>query len=326
MLLNLATLRTELGTRLRATSTISSSQKDLWLNLAQYDVATATDPQNLLINSQITSVVGQYKYFPSIPFLRITSVKNITHEQHLDPASTNDIDQWDPSRNETGTPSHFISNAGLEYVRAQPTSAGTISIVSSSANDLTQKVYIRGVVSGVERWERLTLNGTTSVPGTLSFDAATDVLPTIYMVAKSVATTGVITVTRGAVTLAVLAPDYLAEERQPLELWVTPSTASDVYTVRGYRSPRPMFNAEDFPDFPHFYHELVLIGAVIRGHRSLFRFNEANEIFRHEWAPKIQQFVGEQANHRANKPLVIQGSPSMIYNYDQMPWHEVYGD
>ncbi len=326
MLLNLATLRTEIAVRLRTPSLLSTSQKDLWLNQAQYDVASATDPENLVIRDTLTSVASTYKYNTKLPFHRITSVVDVTNQIELRPASMADIDKWDPARVQTGTATHYIES-GLEYVRAQPAAAGTFSITSSSAADTTQKVYIRFVSSGIERWERLSLNGTSTVTGSLSCDVATDDIPTVFMVAKNTTTTGTVTVSRGAVTLSVIPPDYLAEERQPVMLWATPSASSVEYRVRGYRSPRPMLNVEDFPDFPAIYHELVLVGAVIRGHRSLFRFKEADALAKAEWFPKLEQFQKEQSNRRSSRPMVIGGSGrAFSYDSDQIPWDIVYGD
>lgn len=305
MLMDLATLRTELGVRLKTPNTLSSDQRDRWLNLAQIDVAGSLGPANLMTTTQFTSVPGTYKYLPPVPFARIVSVSNVTNNRPVYNATVGQIELWDPARTQSGSPYRYYTY-GLEFCRNQPGAAGTVSIVSTDATDTTQKVRIRGISSGVERTELITLNGTTPVAGTISWDVPTSIEPTIFTVTKNNTTAGVVTVSRGSVTLCIFGPTQKYEERQPFYLYPIPDSA-DVYQIRGYRLPRPMVSAEDYPDMPGIYHELVVIGAVIRGHRALFRYKEAQQTYNEEWLPKFNKFNEDQSSNRSTKSPVIAG-------------------
>lgn len=325
--MTVATMQTELGTRLKAPNTISSAQSLLWLNQSQDALAIATDPENLELVDTVASVANIRKLYPKYQFQRIISVTDTSNQREVFYTTQSDIEARDPARIWTGTPIYF-TYYGLEYVRAQPAVAGTITVVSSSASDTTQKVRIRGISGGVEQTELLSLNGTTVVTGTVSWDVPTNTEPTIFSITKDTTTptAGYVTATRGAVALAIIAPAAQAEERQPFYLWPTPVDAYN-YVIRGYRSPRRMINAEDFPDLPSLYHELVLVGAVIRGHRSLFRFKEAEAVQNQEYTPMLSQFIKEQGDKRASRSPVIRGTAWMNNtNYNQVPWGAVYGD
>lgn len=114
------------------------------------------------------------------------------------PKTEEEFDTLIPNPIATGQPDMYIlfDNRGVE---AQPTSASTITVVSSSNTDITGKVFIRGIVNGQEDLEDVTLNGTTSVTTTKSFSE-------VYAISKDIITTGRITITSngGAVTLLTL--------------------------------------------------------------------------------------------------------------------------
>lgn len=303
MFMNLATLRDELGNRLKAPSTIGNTRKDLWLNLAQDDVATEMDPSNLLVTSSFASVASTRKYYLDYQFNKVVAVMDETNNQELGYMAEADVEGLDPDLSQTGTPDSW-GIYGLEFVSAQPTSASVVTVVSASASDTTQKVRINGLVSGVRDTELLTLNGTTDVVGTKSFSE-------VYSAALDSVTVGKITATTNsaAVTIATIAPNTKATQKQPLYLWPTPDAVS-TYRVRGYRAPRPMIQAEDFPDLPGTYHELVLIGAVIRGHQDLFRHKVAENVLALEFRPLLKKLRGEMGQRRSKTSPVMLGGPA----------------
>lgn len=309
MYLNLSQLRSELGTRLKATTTISNAQKDLWLNLAQSEIALSLDPKNLEQTDKFTSTANSRKYFLNFNFCKIISIIDETNNRELYPTNEAELESADPDLSFTGTPSHWAFR-GLEFLRAQPSASGVITIVSSSASDTTQKVRINGLISGSADTELLTLNGTTTVTGTKTWDAGTEAQPSIFSISKDGTTTGRITVARSD-TLAVIAPNDYIEERQPIYLYPIP-TATNTYRIRGYKRPRVMVNSEDFPDLPSAFHELVLLGAVIRGHRALFRFKAAAEIELREYRPMLDKFIREMGQTRAKfSPVIMSTEPSL---------------
>ena len=200
-------------------------------------------------------------------------------------------------------------------VQNQPSSASVVTVVSSSASDTSQTVRINGTdENGTQITELLTLNGVTDVVGSTSFTE-------INQVVKGSTTTGNITVTSnsGAVTIVRISSFQLAREFQPINLFPTPSGAV-TYVIRGMQRARPMVNAEDTPDLPQSWHELVLVGAAIRGHldrmRPTMAFNLKTQIF----DPKLKELKGEMGNKRGKYSPVIGDGPDVMFG-GQLPYN-----
>ena len=312
MILTLATLETELQSRLK-NRTITSAQRIRWLNMAQDDVAIEMECENLKVDPTFSSVVSTKKYYLDVDFNSIISIRDLTNNIDLRYISESDIESMNPDETNEGTP-HFFSISGLSWTKAQPLSASTVTVVSASGSDTTQKVRISGIVSGLEDTEVLTLNGTTNVTSSKSFSE-------IRQVSKDGVTSGVVTViSNDASTTEILKiPAYaLAKQYQPILLATTPSTVNS-YKVKGYRRPKQLVNAEDFPELPDGFHDLVLIRATIIGHRDLLRPTMANEVLKNEYQPKIQ-LLRSQMGHRSVKESPVMGERSYNHTiYSQIP-------
>jgi hypothetical protein len=135
--------------------------------------------------------------------------------------------------------SYFIYDS---VVRTQPTSAGAITVVSDSAADTTQTVYVNGInSSGRQVDETITLTGTSSASGSVSFAR-------ILGISKSAATTGTVTVTTGSDTLAYFSPDQTTHYVRLMRFVKAPSSAFTceiIYTQKML----PMVNDYDYPNF-----------------------------------------------------------------------------
>ena len=124
--------------------------------------------------------------------------------------------------NDQGTTTHYVIMD--KTVQNQPSSASTISIVSSSASDTSQTVFIRGYdANGYEDYESVTLVGTTPVVTSASFLRLKEI-------SKSGVTVGTVTLTSnsGAVTNAVLSRPMLDYRIKLMRLVQIPSS---VFTV-----------------------------------------------------------------------------------------------
>lgn len=127
-------------------------------------------------------------------------------------------------------------------VRAQPAAAGVVTIVSSSASDTTQTVYVNGInASGVQVDETITLNGTTNVNGTTSFTR-------ILGISKSAVTVGMITVTRDTTTLAYMAPDATTHYVKVMRFGAIPASTLSVEIIYNQKQ-LPLLNNYDYPLF-----------------------------------------------------------------------------
>lgn len=125
-------------------------------------------------------------------------------------------------------------------VKAQPSASGVVSVVSSSASDTTQSVYVRGLdADGVETSESITLTGTSGANGSISFSR-------IIGISKSAVSVGNVTVTRDAVTLSVLAPNALESRFKIMRMVSIPSSVI-VVEIQYLQKFLPLINAYDYP-------------------------------------------------------------------------------
>lgn len=299
MILNLTALRSELGQKIKRTN-LANARLDRWLNMAVDDIYQDIDSDHLIVNYSFSTVSAiRVYYIPDIEFNRILSVVDTTNQNIILPRNEYDIEEIDAGLNDSGTP-YYYSTFGYAEFEGQPLTASTVNIVSNSAADLTQRVRITGLVNGVAGTEILTLNGLTAVTGTSAFTE-------INAVRKDLTTVGRVRVTvndASTTRIADIAPAALARMYQPIYLFNVPDSIINI-RVRGLRKVRPLVNAEDFPDVPDAYSELVLIGAAIRGHRDLFDFTIARKILEEEWIPMMNKFKKQQGNKRGRKSPVI---------------------
>lgn len=311
MFRNLSQMRTELLNRLKTNNKgVSNSRLTAWLNDAQDLIAMTMDPMHLVETGSFATVADQRKYYFEQEFLKILSLVDSTGDLELEYKSEGFLEQVDPKLDDSGAPM-FYSVYGNSWTKGnvedQASSTVTISIISSSASDTSEKVRINGVISGAPGTELITLNGTSAVAGTASFSD-------IHSISKDSVTSGVVTVTLvGAtnVTAAVFGPNQLAREYQPIYLWPIPSDVRTINT-RSIRRPRQMVNDEDFPDYPELYHETILIAATARGHDDLFRPELSAQVRANELAPMIARLNAQQGNVPSKRSPIKRGM-SAIY-------------
>lgn len=306
MFRNLTQMRSELLSRLKTNNQgVTNARLTAWLNDAQDLVAMMMDPMHLVDKGSFSTVADQRKYYIEQEFLKILSLVDSTGDLELEYKSEGFLEQVDPKLDDSGSPI-FYSVFGNSWVKGNVDESGsstvTVDIVSSSASDTSEKVRVNGVISGAPGTELITLNGTSTQSGLSSFSE-------IYSVSKDSVTSGIVTITlvgSSNVTAAVLGPNQLAREYQPIYLWPTPS---DVRTInfRSIRRPRKMVNDEDFPDYPELYHEAILIAATARGHDDLFRPELSAQVRANELAPIVARLNSQQGNVPAKRSPVIRG-------------------
>ena len=123
-------------------------------------------------------------------------------------------------------------------VKAQPSAAGVVSIVSNSSSDSTQTILIRGIVDNAETTEDISANGTTAATGSKLFSR-------ILGVSKNAIATGKITVTIGSTTIAVILPQLYETRYKVMRLYAIPSgivTLSVPYIMKA----QPLYDDNDY--------------------------------------------------------------------------------
>lgn len=181
---------------------------------------------------------GTQDYAMPDDFLKPISVYDATNKRNLTQITYKEYQQnYEADLTSTSTPDFYVITE--DCVKTQPSSVGTVTVVSSSASDTSQTVYIRGIVSGIEQTESVTLTGTTNAVSTKSFSR-------ILGLAKSATTVGYITITRGSDTLSIMAPEIVTSRYKSLKLVRTPGGAYSIQ-VKYIAQHSPLVNAYDYP-------------------------------------------------------------------------------
>lgn len=164
-----------------------------------------------------------------------------------------------PNPTQTGSPKYYREWA-IDGLSTKLASADKLDILSSSSSDgSTFTVTIVGYVSGRLTAESYTLNGTSVVSGSNTWDARE------IFVSKSGATTGNITVRRNSNSATVLTLG--AQETSPrfkvVSLYPIPSSALTL-NIEYYRAIRDLYNDTDTPDIPEKFQSAIVAGTICK--------------------------------------------------------------
>lgn len=190
-----------------------------------------------------------------------------------------------PNPTETGSPTIYRLWE-IDGLSTRLAAADTLNMVSSSTSDGSSfTVSVIGYVSGRLVSEVFTLNGTSSVTGSTSFDARE------IFISKSGKTTGNITVTRatGGATVLVLAPEDISPRFKIATLYPTPSSAITIY-VEYYKYIRELVNDSDTPEFHSQWHYVVRLGALAKVYQHLGKTLDSESVMS-QYASAVRSMV-----------------------------------
>ncbi|MBU2060838.1 MAG: hypothetical protein KKH44_03175 [Bacteroidetes bacterium] len=149
---------------------------------------------------------------------------------------------------------------GLYGVQAISTSDDVATVVSSSASDLSISCVIHGQVSGIETTEEISLNGTTPVVGTTTWDEGT-----VWQVTLGSVPFGNITVTIDTDTIVVIPAGQYRIQCPKIRLWRIPGDVRTInYTYQ--KNPIKVTNSNDVIDLPDHAFECLMKGVMYWGH------------------------------------------------------------
>ena len=151
-----------------------------------------------------------------------------------------------------------------------------VKVVSSTAD--TAKISIVGYsTEGFLQSEELTLNGTTEVDGSLTYDTGR-----VLKISKSAATAGKITVTEytAGTTLVVLGMEERTARFKMMGLYPIPSSAITIY-LEYYTRFRRLVNDTDVPDIDEKWIYVIRLGAIakVREYQDKPEKTEAQAIY-----------------------------------------------
>lgn len=243
-MITLATLKNEFAEFL-VNQTISSRMPD-WIEWALTDMIAGEDYWWNREIGTLTTVSGTAFYFLNhrVNMKQVASMYDTTNLREVKECDLEDIYKRISDLSTVGTPQNwaFVNQA---EVQALNTSAGTVSVVSSSTADVSQKAVVRGLVNGIERYEQLTLNGTSSATSMLSFDANS-----VESVVLSSSCAGYVTASCGSVTLATIPPSYLRVQCPKIRLYLVPGGTYSITYLYQKKPVKPILDNDiiDIPD------------------------------------------------------------------------------
>lgn len=202
---------------------------------------------------------------------RIALVRQTTSPSKIYQIADEQFFKLVPNPTDTGNPL-FYRLWEVEGVATRLAVADTIDVVSSSTSDAGSAelaLSVWGYVGGIFQNETYTLNGTTTVSGSKTFQARE-----IY-VSKQKDTTGTITVTEnsGGTTLVTLGPSERNPRFRVISLYPIPSSALTIY-LEYYTRMNHLTADSDTPPFDRKWHYVVVLGTLSKVYQYLNKEND----------------------------------------------------
>ena len=264
-----STIYGNVGTNIQDTGSAMQTIIKTYANNAYFEILKRVNWDAINPDYQVSVVAGTRDYVLPSDFGKEKYVYDSTNLSYISWISLEKLaDDFADSLNSSGLVSRYTTFQDL--VRNQPSSASTISIVSSSASDVSQSIRIKGTdANDVEVEESVTITGLSAAVSTNSYKS-------IRSVSKSASTVGRITGTSnsGAVTNFIMAPDNLDYKVLKLRLHYTPSNALTL-NVPYHIKPTPMSNDSDAPVFD--CADGIELGATAMAWRYKRQFQKAQE-------------------------------------------------
>ena len=288
--------RIPLWANLAATKIVN--RRPFWWNIRKDSVTTEDGVAEYFFSSEVSDLKIKWFGDESGTFREIKKVP-------LD-----SIYRYDSTPTDEGTP-EFWAPVGIHHVTANNES-DVVTVVSSSASD-SQYVIVRGKVSGILRYEQITLNGTAPVDGTLTWDEGT-----IESVTLSAAGVGVVTATTGTTTITSIAPGYQRTEAAKFRLWRVPGEVLTLPYVF-YKKVNVGVKDSDVIDLPDSALEALILGTEYYAHKNNGSIDRALQIKQQFYAEIDELYSISNQEHAmqvgkdfVNKSMVIERLPEYI--------------
>lgn len=297
-------MKSNVGGRVQDTSTAFATIIGTFLNKRYFQVLRAINWNNINYDYTFDTVSGTQNYVLPDDFGKEVSVRDSTTGVELAGVDYSYlITNYPDEITDTGSPARYVIYE--DVVKAQPTSASALAIVSSSSSDTTQTILIRGITGGAETTELVTVTGVTAANTTNSYTR-------IKGISKSAVTTGKITITSNsaAVTNTVMPPKITESRFKLIKLHYVPTTALTIsmpYIIK----PMPMTEANDYPCID--IADLIEIGAEADSwfyKRQGSKATAKDTMFNVE----LQQYIFDQEN----QPNMVNAFKPVTYNKDNL--------
>lgn len=288
---NFGTMKSNVGSDIQDTSSSMLSLIGEYLNDRLVEVLRRLSlVDTAKVDHTLTTTAGTEDYVMPDDFGKEISVFDKTGNREITRLTIQEwIRDYGSIQDQQGTVFNYILLDSP--VKLQPSSAGVVTVASSSASDTTQTVYVKGILSdGTEDYETITLNGTSNASGAKSFSR-------ILMISKSAVTAGAITVTRGSDTLAVLGRQKLISRYKVMRLVSIPEGSSTL-EITYIQKISPLHHDQDYPIID--CEEILEAGAKADSWRYKRQFAKATE-FEGIFEKKLANLVFDYDNQPNQK-------------------------
>jgi hypothetical protein len=294
-------IKGNVGAEVQDTSTSFATILGKIVNRRYFQVLRAVNWKNINYSYTFDTVAGTQRYALPDDFGKEISCADNTNDIVLNRTTLEELVKNYQDLDDSGTVQRYAIIE--DCVKKQPTAASALAIVSSSASDTTQTVLVRGIVSGAETYETVTLTGTTPANTSKSYTR-------IKAISKSSATVGYITITSNsaAVTNAVIAGEQLETRYKLALLHYIPSS---IYTISMPYIINPLPLSQDY-DYPVIdIGDLIEIGAMADAWRYKRQFTKAQtmEILFNQ---QLQEYIFD----KENQPNMIHQFKPEVFNRD----------
>ena len=195
----------------------------------------------------------------------VLDVQDTSNRTSLSEMTAEEFDKLDPGRTETGTPLRYFNIGRFGIIR--PLAAtGVVSCASTSASD-NENLFVRVTgydANGVRTSENITLNGTSTVNSTTSYDPdearGVERLTKYARGGASFAGSVVCKAASGNV-IARIPSSYNSVDFTWIEFDQIPSAVLS-YKVRAMSTKPELENDNDWPEFDEQYHDILTLLAA----------------------------------------------------------------
>ncbi len=279
-------MKTNIGAELMDTSSNFATLIGRFINRRYYQILRAINWKNIQDSYSFSTVVGTNSYVLPDDFGKEVSCYDSTNDIYLSKMDLTEMFRLNGSTYEdAGAIGSYLIKE--DTVKEQPTSASVLAISSSSASDTTQSILIRGISSGVETYETVTLTGVTPVNTTNSYTR-------VKAISKSAATVGSVTITSNsaAVTLALIPKETLETRYKIIKFDKTPSAVVTIkipYIIK----PLPLSQDYDYPIID--IADLIEEGSLADGWRYKRQFAKSADMEK-IFVVHLQEYVQDLFN------------------------------
>ncbi len=230
------------------------------VNRAYRRVLQRVDQDNQYREFSLTSAASTSKYGMPLYVKKVLNIEDATNNKRVELISSSEYDVSYPGTSTSGPPDtcYVLGRYGTQ---AQPSSAGTIQVVSSNAADdgANFKLRVTGFVSSQLQTEQITLDGTTAATSSNSYDA-NGLERLVKEAASGSSFTGTLTISDGTTTFATIPPSWTSPTYLWIEFHPIPSSAI-TYTVRAIMHKPDLINDGDWPELDEDFHNMLIWGA-----------------------------------------------------------------